>query len=167
MLNTEGLLHYNIFSESVLVFYKAKVSSSRTYTQISVRDVTWMSDQSVHLSALEQVTVSHLAKCPKSSEVCQISDLGERHLYECHGVALSQVITHTGFTKFMNSMSSTNIGLNDVCHEKTDLKVFVVVIPKEVKRSQKTQILKSRCHTKRRMGARGRAHPSFGMTPTF
>ncbi len=25
----------------------------------------------------------------------------------------------------------------------------------------------SRCHTKRRMGARGRAHPSFGMTPTF
>ena len=25
----------------------------------------------------------------------------------------------------------------------------------------------SRCHTKRRMGARGCAHPSFGMTPTF
>ncbi len=24
----------------------------------------------------------------------------------------------------------------------------------------------SRCHTKRRTGARGRAHPSFGMTPT-
>ncbi len=24
-----------------------------------------------------------------------------------------------------------------------------------------------RCHTKRRIGARGRAHPSFGMTPTF
>ncbi len=23
-----------------------------------------------------------------------------------------------------------------------------------------------RCHTKRRMGAHGRAHPSFGMTPT-
>ena len=23
------------------------------------------------------------------------------------------------------------------------------------------------CHTKRRMGARGRVHPSFGMTPTF
>ena len=25
----------------------------------------------------------------------------------------------------------------------------------------------SRCHTKRRTGARGRARPSFGMTPTF
>ncbi len=25
----------------------------------------------------------------------------------------------------------------------------------------------SRCHTKRRTGARGRACPSFGMTPTF
>ncbi len=25
----------------------------------------------------------------------------------------------------------------------------------------------SRCHTKRRTGARGRAPPSFGMTPTF
>ncbi len=24
----------------------------------------------------------------------------------------------------------------------------------------------SQCHTKRRIGARGRAHPSFGMTPT-
>ncbi len=31
--------------------------------------------------------------------------------------------------------------------------------------SQKTQILKSRCHTKRRMGAHGHAHPSFSMTP--
>ena len=25
----------------------------------------------------------------------------------------------------------------------------------------------SGCHTQRRMGARGRAHPSFGMLPTF
>ncbi len=25
----------------------------------------------------------------------------------------------------------------------------------------------SRCHTKRRTGARGRARPSYGMTPTF
>ncbi len=25
----------------------------------------------------------------------------------------------------------------------------------------------SRCHTKRTIGACGRAHPSFGMTPTF
>ena len=37
----------------------------------------------------------------------------------------------------------------DMRHEKTDLKVFLVVI------------------TKRRMGTRGRAHPSFGMTLTF
>ena len=34
----------------------------------------------------------------------------------------------------------------DVCQEKTDL---------------------CHCHTKRRMGTRDRAHPSFGMTPTF
>ncbi len=32
--------------------------------------------------------------------------------------------------------------------------------------SQKTQILKSRCHTKRRMGGATRAHPSLGMTTT-
>ncbi len=25
----------------------------------------------------------------------------------------------------------------------------------------------SRCHTKRRMDAHGRVHPTFGMTPTF
>ncbi len=34
----------------------------------SVRDITWISDQSVHLAewmaALDQVTVRHLAKCP-------------------------------------------------------------------------------------------------------
>ena len=36
------------------------------------------------------------------------------------------------------------IAIYDARHEKIDLKVFVVVIPKE-----------------------GRAHPSFGMTPTF
>ena len=39
---------------------------------ISVMDVTWMSDQSVHLAewvaALEQVTVRHLAKCPYTSD---------------------------------------------------------------------------------------------------
>ncbi len=32
--------------------------------------------------------------------------------------------------------------------------------------SQRTQILKSRCHTKRRIGTATRAHPSFGMTTT-
>ncbi len=32
--------------------------------------------------------------------------------------------------------------------------------------SQKTQILKSRCHTKETMGAAMHAHPSFGMTTT-
>ncbi len=31
----------------------------------------------------------------------------------------------------------------------------------------KTPNVLSRCHTKRRTGARGRARPSFGMTPTF
>ncbi len=39
--------------------------------------------------------------------------------------------------------------INDARHERTDLKVFIVV------------------HTKRRMGMCGRAHPSFGMTLTF
>ena len=38
------------------------------YFLYTVRDVTWMSEQSVHfakwISALEQVTVGHLAKCP-------------------------------------------------------------------------------------------------------
>ena len=38
----------------------------------------------------------------------------------------------------------------DMCHEKTDLKVFVVVIPKE-------GWVRVAAH----------AHPSFGMTPTF
>ena len=50
----------------------------------SVRDVTWMSDQPVHLAkwmaALEQVTVRHLANC----KLCQIPDFCERHLAECH-----------------------------------------------------------------------------------
>ncbi len=70
-------------------------------------------------------------------------------------------------------------------HEKTDLKVFVVVIPKEewacmaapilllvrhrflenmIYEVKRLKILKSRCHTKRRMGAATRAHPSLGMT---
>ena len=40
------------------------------------------------------------------------------------------------------------MGRFDARHEKTDLKVFVAVIPKEG-------------------WARGHAYPSFGMTPTF
>ncbi len=77
-----------------LSFLIVKISvCSNTMRPISVRDVTLMSDQSVHfvkwISALEQVTVSHLAKGTKSIKVCQISDSGDRHLYECHGVALS------------------------------------------------------------------------------
>ncbi len=44
------------------------------------------------------------------------------------------------------SVNSKAAFLFDACHEKTDLKVFVVVIPKE---------------------GWARAHPSFGMTPTF
>ncbi len=66
---------------------------------------------------------------------------------------------------------------NEVCHEKTDLKVFVVapilllvwhrLLENMIYAwSQKTQILKSRCHTKRRMAAATGAHPSFGMTTT-
>ena len=67
---------------------------------------------------------------------------------------------------------------SDVRHEKTDLKVFVVVITKEGWAClvwhwlfenivyDVSQILKSRCHTKIRMGAAMRAHPSFGMTTT-
>ncbi len=69
---------------------------------------------------------------------------------------------------------------SEVCHEKTDLKVFVVVVPKEGWARprttptfreynlwcQQSQVLKSRCHTKRRMGKATRAHPSFGMTMT-
>ncbi len=59
--------------------------------------------------------------------------------------------------------------LTDACHEKTDLKVFVVVIvgapsfywhdfPEYKLWCQQSQILKGRCHTKRRMG---HARPSF------
>ena len=40
---------------------------------LTVRDVTWMSDQAIHLAkwmaALEQVTIRHLVKC----KLCQIS----------------------------------------------------------------------------------------------
>ncbi len=65
--------------------------------------------------------------------------------------------------------------MNDKRHEKTDLKVFVIVIPKEGMKPtfreynllcQQSQILKSRCHTKRTMGSAMCAHPSFGMTTT-
>ncbi len=56
----------------------------------------------------------------------------------------------------------------DMRHEKIDLKVFVVVIPKEgwTLLTSSTIFSKSRCHTKRRMDAATRAHPSFGMTTT-
>ena len=61
----------------------------------TVRDITWMSGQSVHLTkwmhALEQVTDGHLAKC----KMYQISDLHEWHLPKCHTSALSQVISFT------------------------------------------------------------------------
>ncbi len=36
-----------------------------------------------------------------------------------------------------------------------------------VEKREKAPYGLSRCHTKRRTGARGRARPSFGMTPTF
>ncbi len=74
--------------------------------------------------------------------------------------------------------------ISEVWHMKTDLKVFVVVIPCHTLSYahpsfgmtptfreynlwwQQSQILKSRCHTKRRMGAATLVHPSFGMTAT-
>ncbi len=50
-----------------------KRSGHRLYT---VWDVTWMSDQSVHLAkwmaVLEQVTVRHLAKCPHQLVKCHL-----------------------------------------------------------------------------------------------
>ena len=49
----------------------------------------------LHLSKWLSVTwPSALTNWPLDP-VCQISDFGERHLCKCHGVALSQVITHT------------------------------------------------------------------------
>ena len=86
----------------------------------TVRDVTWMRANGVHLCkwtvTLILVTLSHLNKCsnelttwssalqhlevlagfPLKAAKFAISDFWERHLYECHRVALSQVITHTG-----------------------------------------------------------------------
>ncbi len=59
-------------------------------TQSTVRDVTWLGRQSVHLAkwmhALEQVTDWHLVKWPhqlttvKISKMYQIPDFHERHL---------------------------------------------------------------------------------------
>ena len=47
-------------------------------------------------------------------------------------------------------------GIDDTHYEKIDLKVFVSVMPKE----GWTRVAAP-------MDVRGRAHPSFGMTPTF
>ncbi len=51
--------------EDILVIFLSSFAKVDTKT---VRDVTWMSDQFVHLAkwmaALEQVTVRHLVKCP-------------------------------------------------------------------------------------------------------
>ncbi len=78
--------------------------------QSAVRDITWLSDQSVHLAkwmhALEQVTDGHLVQCPlqlttwssvsKISKMYQISDFHEQLLPKGHTSALSQVISLTG-----------------------------------------------------------------------
>ena len=65
------------------------------------------------------------------------------HKSLCHAVASSLFIMLSHYVKSCCHMMMSN----DARHEKT-------------------QGL-CRCHTKGRMGARGRAHPSFGMTPTF
>ena len=55
----------------------------------------------------------------------------------------------------------------EVCHEKTDLKVFVIVTPKVLVWHRLLRIWvfdifsKSRCRTQRRMGVRCRARPFF------
>ncbi len=95
--------------------------------------------------------------------------------------SLKDILRNSHFTFPMLFMT------DEARHEKTDLKGFVAVIPKEGwprvarahpsfgmtptfreynLRCQQSQILKSRCHTKRRMGAATHAHPSFGMTTT-
>ncbi len=63
------------------------------------RDITWVSALSMHsakwISALGQVTDSHLVKCPhqlttwSSAKVYQISDFHERHLAKWRTSALS------------------------------------------------------------------------------
>ncbi len=57
-----------------------------------------MSEQSVHLAkwmaALEQVTVGTII-----NKLCQIPDFCERHLAECHRVALRQVVALTVLNK--------------------------------------------------------------------
>ncbi len=82
------------------------------------------------------------------------------------------------YLQTFQAFSLKMISKSDARHKKMCLKIFVVVIPKEgwarvaapithtIWGGQKTQILKSQCHTKRRMGAALPANPSFGMTPT-
>ncbi len=59
---------------------------------------------------------------------------------------MKRSITKVAFPYFQGGDSGV---ICDVGHEKTDIKVFVVVIQKEGR------------------GARSCAHPSIGMTPTF
>ncbi len=69
----------------------------KVWLNISVWDVTWMSDQCVHLAkwipAPEQVTVMHSVKWPHQV-TWSISYFDWRHLSKWHASALSQVISH-------------------------------------------------------------------------
>ena len=62
-------------------------------------DITWMSDQSVHLArwtlALEQVTVFHLVKCPCQLTTTWSSASQDLKIWQCHTSAVSQVTLST------------------------------------------------------------------------
>ncbi len=49
------------------------LSGKSVLSSYTVRDVTWMSNQSLHsakwMAALDQVTVRHLVKCPKAVKI--------------------------------------------------------------------------------------------------
>ena len=86
-------------------WYPLERSYSATYEvgwsslSCTVFDVTWMSDQSVHLAkwlpALEQVTARHLVKCPHKLTTWPSAIQDLKVLVEFFGVALGQVV-HSG-----------------------------------------------------------------------
>ena len=62
----------------------------------------------------------------------------------------------------------TNSLLNNLCLLRIGERGPAVSVgDKRAVSSKKVPNVLSRCHTKRSMGKRGQAHPSFGMTPTF
>ena len=78
-------------------------------------------DKAMHLAKwmapLGQVTLMHLAKCPHQlttwSSAIQIYNFPERHLAKWHIVALSQVITQTGYFPKTESGSKSNFILSN------------------------------------------------------